>query len=102
MAAIFLRLLRALISTSRRWSDLILENIGSIAPRRRLAVFKHGRPRLRLTHPDRIFSVPVSRRWSRWWEVLLVVSLKHAQLSLVVSDGTDRKDLFCGFDISHG
>jgi len=27
--------------------------------------------------------------------------LKKAQLPLVVSDGTDKEDLFCGFNISH-
>jgi hypothetical protein len=70
MAAIFLCLLGALRSAFRRRSDLILENL---ALRQQLAVFKHRRPNLRLTHPDRLFWVTLSRLWSRWREVLVVV-----------------------------
>ena len=70
MAAIFLCLLGTLGSAFRRRSDLILENL---ALRQQLAVFKHGRPRLRLTHPDRLFWFTLSRLWSRWREVLVVV-----------------------------
>jgi hypothetical protein len=70
MAAIFLCLLGALGSAFRRRGDLILENL---ALRQQLAIFKHRRPNLRLTHPDRLFWVTLSRLWSRWREVLLVV-----------------------------
>jgi Integrase core domain. len=70
MAAILLSLLGALRSAFRRRSDLVLENL---ALRQQLAVFKDGRPHLRLTHPDRLFWVTLSRFWSRWREVLVVV-----------------------------
>ena len=70
MAAILLSLLGALLSAFRRRSDLILENL---ALRQQLAVFKHRRPSPRLTRPGRIFWVTLSRFWSRWREVLVVV-----------------------------
>ena len=70
MAAIFLSLLGAFRSGLHRRTDLVLENL---ALRQQLAVFKHGRPRLRLTHPDRFFWITLSRFWCRWREVLVLV-----------------------------
>ena len=70
MAAIFFSLLGALRSAFRRRTDLILENL---ALRQQLAVFKRRRSSPRLSHLGRLFWVTLSRLWSRWREVLVVV-----------------------------
>lgn len=70
MAAIIFGLFGALGSALRARGDLVLENL---ALRQQLAIFKHRDPRLRLTHPERLFWIALSRVWSRWREALLVV-----------------------------
>jgi putative transposase len=70
MAAIFLSFLGALRSAVRTRNDLVMENL---ALRQQLSVFKHRCPRPRLAHPDRLFWMALSRFWSRWREVLVVV-----------------------------
>ncbi|MGA7742056.1 MAG: hypothetical protein WCE40_09485, partial [Polyangia bacterium] len=63
MAAIIFGLFGALGSALRARGDLVLENL---ALRQQLAIFKHRDPRLRLTHPERLFWIALSRVWSRW------------------------------------
>jgi transposase InsO family protein len=70
MAAILLSFFGALGSALRTRGGLVLENL---ALRQQLAVFKRRDPRLRLTHPDRLFWLALSRVWSRWRETLVVV-----------------------------
>ena len=70
MAAIIFGLFGALGSALRARGDLVLENL---ALRQQLAIFKHRDPRLRLTHPERLFWIALSRVWSRWREALVVV-----------------------------
>ena len=70
MAAILLSFFGALGSALRTRGGLVLENL---ALRQQLAVFKRRDPRLRLTHPDRLFWIALSRVWSRWRETLVVV-----------------------------
>jgi hypothetical protein len=70
MAAIRFGLFGALGSALRTRGGLVLENL---ALRQQLATFKRRDPRLRLTHPDRLFWIAPSRAWSRWREALVVV-----------------------------
>jgi putative transposase len=65
-----LSLLGVLRSAVRAPSDLIIENP---ALRQQLAVFKRHGPCRRLAHADRLFWIALSRFWSRWREVLVVV-----------------------------
>jgi transposase InsO family protein len=70
MVDLFLSLLGALRSAFRSRASLALENL---ALRQQLANLRHtsGRPRLRKS--DRVFWLVLSRLWSRWAEVLVVV-----------------------------
>ena len=70
MVSVFLSLLGALRSALRTHADIALENL---ALRQQLANFRRtsGRPRLRAS--DRAFWVVLSRLWSRWADVLVVV-----------------------------
>jgi hypothetical protein len=70
MPAILLSLLGALRSAVRARNDLIIENL---ALRQQLAVCKRHGPCRRLAHADRPFWIALSRFWSRWREVLVVV-----------------------------
>ena len=70
MAAIIFGLFGALGSALRARGDLIPENL---ALRQQLSIFKHRDPRLRLTHPERLFWIALSRAWSRWRETMVVV-----------------------------
>jgi putative transposase len=70
MAAILLSLLGALRSAVRTRSDLVIENL---ALRQQLAVFERHGPCRRLAHADRLFWIALSRFWSCWREVLVVV-----------------------------
>jgi hypothetical protein len=70
MAAIILSFFGALGSALHTRGDLVLENL---ALRQQLAVFERHDPRLRLTHPDRLFWIALSGVWSRWREALVVV-----------------------------
>jgi transposase InsO family protein len=70
MGSLFLSLVGALRSTLRTRADLAIENL---ALRQQLANFQRtsGRPRLRKS--DRAFWLVLSRLWSRWADVLVVV-----------------------------
>jgi hypothetical protein len=70
MVSVFLSLLGALRSALRTHADLVVENL---ALRQQLANFRptSGRPRLRASDPA--FWVVLSRLWSRWADVLVVV-----------------------------
>jgi hypothetical protein len=70
MFDLFLSLLGALLSAFRTQADLALENL---ALRQQLANLQRtsGRPRLRKS--DRAFWLVLSRLWSRWADVLVVV-----------------------------
>jgi transposase InsO family protein len=70
MAALFMSLLGALRSTFRTRAELALENL---ALRQQLANLRHtsGRPRIRMA--DRAFWLVLSRLWSRWADVLVIV-----------------------------
>jgi hypothetical protein len=71
MAALFMSLLGALRSTFRTRAELAPENL---ALRQQLANLRHtssGRPRIRMA--DRAFWLVLSRLWSRWANVLVIV-----------------------------
>ena len=70
MAALFMSLLGALRSTFRTRAELALENL---ALRQQLANLRHtsGQPRIRMA--DRAFCLVLSRLWSRWADVLVIV-----------------------------
>jgi transposase InsO family protein len=70
MAALFMSLLGALRSAFRTRAELALENL---ALRQQLANLRHtsGRPRIRMA--DRAFWLVLSRLWSRWSDVLVIV-----------------------------
>ena len=70
MAALILSILGALRSGLRTRADLTIENL---ALRQQLANLRRtsGRPRLR--DSDRAFLLVLSRLWSRWADVLVVV-----------------------------
>src|ERR1039457_5350394 len=70
MAALFMSLLGALRSTFRTRAELALENL---ALRQQLANLRHtsGRPSIRMA--DRAFWLALSRLWSRWADVLVIV-----------------------------
>ena len=70
MATIILSFFGALGSALHTLGDLVLENL---ALRQQLAVFERHDPRLRLTHPDRLFWIALSGVWSRGREALVVV-----------------------------
>jgi hypothetical protein len=62
MAAIIFGLFGALGSALHTRGDFAIEDL---ALRQQLAVFKRRDPRLRLTHPERLFWIALSRVWSR-------------------------------------
>jgi hypothetical protein len=70
MVSLFVNIIGALRSALRTRADLALENL---ALRQQLANFKRtsGRPRLRKS--DRAFWLVLSRLWSRWADVLVIV-----------------------------
>jgi transposase InsO family protein len=70
MAALFISLVGALRSALRTRAELALENL---ALRQQLANLRYtsGRPRIRMA--DRAFWLVLSRRWSRWADVLVIV-----------------------------
>ena len=70
MVDLFLSLLGALLSAFRTRANLALENL---ALRQQLANLRRtsGRPHLRMA--DRVFWLVLSRLWSRWSDVLVVV-----------------------------
>src|SRR5450759_5446556 len=70
MAALLMSLLGTLRSAFRTRAELALENL---ALRQQLANLRHtsGRPRLRMA--DRAFWLVLSRLWSRWADVLVIV-----------------------------
>jgi hypothetical protein len=70
MAALFMSLLGSLRSAFRTRAELALENL---ALRQQLANLRHtsGWPRIRMA--DRAFRIVLSRLWSRWADVLVIV-----------------------------
>jgi len=70
MADLFMSLLGTLRSVFRTRAELALENL---ALRQQLANLRHmsGRPRIRMA--DRAFWLVLSRMWSRWADVLVIV-----------------------------
>jgi hypothetical protein len=70
MAAVFMSLLGALRYAFRTRAELALENL---ALRQQLSNLRHtaGRPRIRMA--DRAFWLVLSRLWSRWADVLVIV-----------------------------
>src|SRR5450631_2116957 len=70
MAALFMSLVGSLRSAFRTRAELALENL---ALRQQLANLRHtsGRPRIRMA--DRAFWIVLSRLWSRWADVLVIV-----------------------------
>ena len=70
MGSLFLSLLGALRSALRSRADLAIENL---ALRQQLANFQRTSSRPRLHKSDRAFWLVLSRLWSRWADVLVVV-----------------------------
>jgi putative transposase len=70
MVALILRVFGALRSALRTRADLALENL---ALRQQLANLRRTSSRLRLRNSDRAFWLVLSRFWSRWADVLVVV-----------------------------
>jgi transposase InsO family protein len=70
MVDLFVSLLGALRSALRSQADLALENL---ALRQRLANLRRTSGRPRLLKSDRAFWIVLSRLWSRWTDVLVVV-----------------------------
>src|SRR5450631_106735 len=70
MAALVLSILGALRSGLRTRADLTIENL---ALRQQLANLRRTSGRSRLRNSDRAFWVVLSRLWSRWAAVLVVV-----------------------------
>src|SRR5450432_1456520 len=70
MVALILSLLGALRSALRTHVDLAIENL---ALRQQLANLRRTSIRPRLRKSDRAFWLVLSRLWSRWVEVLVVV-----------------------------
>jgi len=70
MVTVILSLLGALRSALRTRADLALENL---ALRQQLANLRRTSSRARLRHSDRAFWLVLSRFWSRWADVLVVV-----------------------------
>jgi hypothetical protein len=68
MAAVVLTFFGALGSTLGTRGGLVLENL---ALRQQLVVFERHDPRPRLTHPERLLWIALSRVWSRWREAIL-------------------------------
>ena len=70
MADLFMSLLGTLRSAFRTRAELALENL---ALRQQLANLRHmsGRPRIHMA--DRAFWLVLSRMWSRWADVLVIV-----------------------------
>jgi hypothetical protein len=70
MTGLCMSLLGALRSALRTRAELALENL---ALRQQLANLRHtsGRPRVRMA--DRAFGLLLSRLWSRWADVLVIV-----------------------------
>ena len=70
----FLRLLKTGLQTLRSLfqsrKELALENL---ALRQQLAIYDHKQPRPRMSTPDKLFWVFMSRSWSRWKEILVLV-----------------------------
>jgi putative transposase len=70
MVALILSLLGSLRSTLRTRADLALENL---ALRQQLINLRRTSCRARLRNCDRAFWLVLSRFWSRWADVLVVV-----------------------------
>jgi hypothetical protein len=70
MWSLVVALLGSFRSALQRHGDLALENL---ALRQQLALLRQGSRRPRFGRFDRLFWVHLSRRWSRWREVLHVV-----------------------------
>ena len=70
MAALFMSLLGALRSAFRTRAELALENL---ALRQQLANLRHTSGRTRIHMADRAFWLVLSRLWSRWADVLVIV-----------------------------
>jgi putative transposase len=62
--------LRTLRSVFQSRKDLALENL---ALRQQLAIYEQKRPHPRMSSPDKLFWVLMSRSWSRWKETLVIV-----------------------------
>jgi putative transposase len=71
MLAVILNALRALRAGFRPRADLVIENL---ALRQQLAVLQRNSKRPRLRHLDRAFWLLLSRIWSRFADVLVIVS----------------------------
>ena len=83
--------LRALL---RDRTELAAENL---ALRQQLAVLEHKSKRPRLRKRDRIFWVWLSRLWSNWRSVLVIVQAetvvrRHQQGSSSIGDGSREQD----------
>jgi len=70
MAALFMSLLGTLHSAFRTRAESALENL---ALRQQLANLRHTSGRLRICMADRVFWLVLSRLWSRWADVLVIV-----------------------------
>jgi putative transposase len=70
MVTVVLSLLGALCSALRTRAELALENL---ALRQQLANLRRTSSRARLRNTDRAFWLVLSRFWSRWADVLVVV-----------------------------
>jgi hypothetical protein len=70
MFAIFVALLGALLSAFQPRASLVAENL---VLRQQLATLRRATLRPRLRPIDRAFWVLVSRAWSRWADVLVIV-----------------------------
>ena len=79
MVALILSLLGSLRSALRTRADLALENL---ALRQQLINLRRTSSRARLRNSDRAFWLVLSRFWSRWADVLVVVKPDTVVLSL--------------------
>ena len=70
MFTLFLTLVKAARSAFRTRAALALENL---ALRQQLVVLQRRRPRPPLRWTDRLFWVALSRAWSRWRDVLILI-----------------------------
>jgi putative transposase len=70
MLTFLLNALRALRAGLRPYADLVIENL---ALRQQLAVLQRNSKRPRLRHFDRAFWLLLSRSWSRFADVLVIV-----------------------------
>jgi hypothetical protein len=81
MVALILSLLGSLRSALRTRADLALENL---APRQQLINLRRTSSRARLSNCDRAFWLVLSRFWSRWADVLVIVT------TLVIRNEADK------------